>query len=232
MNISRKVDVLTMIRPEGFTNMELDLDWIYSCFEAAGAGWVHSGNSKDPHAELASGNCSTVYFDVPRVLRYPNLAGIFGHQLGKKIRSCGIKVDWVISSAYAAITFGHEVAKEIGAVFANTEKSDLEKKKMVWRRMSIPEGATVLQVEELITTKSTADEVRRAVEEGNEFKVRFLPQVAALIHRPPKLPVDYQVISLLEIESPVWTPETCPLCQAGSQRVWPKTHWKELTGSK
>ena len=230
----KDVDVLLMIKPEGFSNMILESDWIYSCFKAAGAGWVHSGNPKDPHAELVSGNCSTVYFDVPRVLKYPNLAEIFGRQLGKKLRGQGIRSDWVVSSAYAAITFGHEVAKEIGATFQNVEKdpSDPAHKKMIWRRMSIPEGVTVLQIEELITTKSTTDEVRRAVEEGNEFKVNFLDVVGALIHRPPKLPVNYHIVSLLEMEAPAWKPDSCPLCAAGSQRFWPKTHWKELTGKK
>lgn len=230
----KEVDVLLMIKPEGFTNVILEPDWIYSCFTAAGAGWIHSGNPKDPHAQLFSGNCSTVYFDTPRVLRYPNLAEIFGRQLGKKLRGCGVKADWVVSSAYAAITFGHEVAKELGAIFANVEKDpeDPDRKKMIWRRMSIPEGATVLQIEELITTKATADEVRRAVEEGNEFKVSFLDVVGALIHRPPKLPANYHAISLLEMDAPAWKPEICPLCSAGSQRFWPKTHWKELTGKK
>ena len=104
---------------------------------------------------------------------------------------------------------------------------------MLWRRITIPAGAKVLQAEELITTIGTTREVRRAVTEGNAEQVEFLPFVGTIIHRPARLPMVYEgmeVVSL--VERAVWAvdPSECPLCKAGSKRVKPKTHWAELTG--
>jgi orotate phosphoribosyltransferase len=166
----------------------------------------------------------------------PKLCEIFGFQLARKLKEAGIKkVDWVIGSSYAAITFSHEVAKAFGAIHAFPEKdpSDPDGKKMIWRRMQIPKDAIVLQAEELITTSDTFREVRRAVKQGNYESVNWLPVVGTLVHRPPKLPVNYdgiEIVSLIEVE--VWAVDQkdCPLCAIGSPRYRPKANWAKLTG--
>lgn len=205
-------------------------------FDMLDARWVHDGNPLKPHAELTSGKCSNAFFDCLRVLRHPELNRILAVTLVGKLRERGIEdVDWVIGSAYAAITFSYEVARLFGAVHGFVEKdpSDLSGKRMLWRRMKIPEGSNVLQVEELITTSGTFQEVCRAVIEGNSEPVNFLPIVGALVHRPPQLPVDYGDVKVFALlETAVWAvdPENCSLCRVGSRRLRPKTHWKELTG--
>ncbi|MFH1671212.1 MAG: hypothetical protein ABH889_00320 [Candidatus Portnoybacteria bacterium] len=218
----------------GLLNQEVILKW----FDLCDAGWTHSGNLTDPHAELTGGDCSNGYFDCPRVLRYPNLNEILAYQLSRELRKKGIthdKVDWVIGSPYADITFSYEVAKILKAIHGFTEKdpADPKGKNMVWRRMAIPAGANVLQIEELITTSGTFQKVQQAIKEGNPDSVNFLSEVGVLIHRPAELSVDYgdrKVIALVEKE--IWKvpPEECHLCKAGSSRYKPKSHWKELTG--
>jgi len=113
------------------------------------------------------------------------------------------------------------------------DPNDPKKTIQVWQRLTIPKGANVLQIEELITTSGTFREVYQAVNTGNSEIVNFHPIVGALIHRPPKLPAVYgdrRIFALIEKE--VWAVEQqdCPLCKAGSIRYRPKTHWKELTG--
>jgi len=210
---------------------------ILSWFSALDAYWMHDGDPKRPHAELSSGLCSNGFFECQKVLEIPNLCEILARQLAWKLkRETDISsVDWVIGSPYAAITFSHEVAKALGARagFVEKDPKDPEGKKMVWRRRVIPKGAKVLQAEELTTTSNTFRAVRQAIVDGNSEPVNFAPIIAALVHRPPKLPADYgdvRVISLIEKE--VWAvqPAECPLCKAGSKRVRPKTHWAELTG--
>jgi len=215
-------------------------EYLIALFKEEDAVWFYEGepSADRPHAELTSGLCSDGFIDCLRILRYPNIAEILGLQLARRLRKSGIgKVDWVVSSSYAAITFGHEVAKALQAVFMLAEKdpSDPQGKKMVWRRMTIPESARILQVEELITTSGTFQEVRRAVEEGNVVKpVDFVSEVAALVHRPARLPIEYdgrRVVALLERAIENFDPAVCPYCKAGSPRYRPKTHWKELTGT-
>ena len=210
---------------------------ILSWFRMADALWGYEGDPSlnKPHAELTSGLCSNGYVNCPCLLSYPNVTHILANTIVAKLAIVGVvDVDWVVSSAYAAITFGHEVAKVFGARFGNTEKdpADPEQKRMLWRRLTIPKGAIVLQVEDLITTMGTTKRVRRAVEQDNAEPVKFLSTVGTLVHRradPAAVLRDEDIISLLEME--VWAkpPDECPLCAVGSPRVKPKTHWRELT---
>jgi len=233
--------MLTLVdKPGKYRHKALSQEDVLGIFDLCEAGWMHNGNPKNPHAELTSGKCSNGFFDCPRVLRNPNFCEILAIQLAKKVKKelekLGIRlIDWVIGSPYDAITFSYEVAKFFQAihVFPEKDPSDPEGKRMVWRRMTIPKGAAVLQIEELITTSGTFQKVRRAIESGNSEPVNFLPIVGTLIHRPPKLPADYgdrKVVALVEKE--VWAADSkdCPLCAVGSPRLRPKTHWKELTG--
>ena len=226
------------VNPRPFDGRTVSDEEILKWFDLCDAAWVHDGDPKKPHAELTSGMCSNGFFDCMRVLKYPYLAEILAKQLVRKLEDWGkIRPDWVIGSAYAAITFSYEVAKALGAIHGFVEKdpSDPKGKKMLWARMKIPAGANVLQVEELITTSGTFKEVQRAVEEGNGEPVNFPPVVGVLVHRPPKLPADYgdrKVIAVIEKEIWAVDPKDCPLCKAGSLRYRPKTHWKELTGKK
>ena len=226
--------------PRYFDDKILSPEEILRWFEICDAGWTHDGNSKSPHVVLHSGKCSNGYFNCSRIFCYPNLCAIFANQLVQKISFK--EIDWVVSSSYAAITFGYEVAKVFGVRFGFTEKDLEDPKKQIWKRFSIPKNSNVLQIEDLITTSDTFKEVRRAVTADNSETVNFLPFVGALIHRPETLPMSYRIggkkketvhVEAL-IEKEIWTTEqkNCPLCDAGSERLSPKSHWAELTGKK
>jgi len=236
-----KINLLDL-KPWHFRDTIVLPETIISWFQNQDAFWQYQGSPdpKNPHAELTSGLCSDGFIDCLRILCYPNVAEILGFQLAQKMQPYLIrvgKVDWVVSSAYAAITFGHEVAKAVGAKFMFTEKdpSDPKGKKMLWQRITIPEGSVVLQVEELITTSGTFHEVRRAIQEGNSEAVNFVPVIGALVHRPETLSVKYgdlKVVALIEREIKNWNPADCPLCRVGSPRLRPKKNWAQLTRNK
>lgn len=234
------LDDLLKLQPHLYKRMDISVEEILSWFEICDAYWLHSGDPKDPHAELHSGMCSNGFFDCLRVLKYVNLSDILANQLARKITDVVLldqRIDWVIGSPMAGITFSHDVARALGVPISMfTEKDPEQKKKMLWKRVAIPEGDIVLQIEELTTTSETLNAVQEAVDSGNPNPINWLPCVGILVHRPPKLPVDSygdrKVISL--IEKKVWAinPDECPLCKAGSIRYKPKTHWKELTGKR
>ena len=201
------------------------------------AYWKHSGDPKYPHAELTSGLCSNGFFDCLRVLKYIKNSEALACLLALKIRHMigDQRVDWVIGSPMAGITFAHDVARALGAPISMfVEKDPDNPGEMLWARMPIPERDTVLQIEELTTTSKTLNAVKRAVDQGNPNPVNWLPYVGILVHRPPKLPVthygDREVIALIEEEIWAVPSEECPLCKAGSVRYRPKTHWQKLTG--
>jgi len=239
--MKKKMD-LRLISPRDYDHRKINQHEMLKWFENEDAAWVYEGkpSSQKAHAELTSGFCSDGFFDCLKVLRYPNIAEILARQLvNKLVWKEGIRnISWVVSSSYASIVFGHEVAKALKAIFLMTEK-DLEDSggnKMIWSRMTIPAHVKVLRVEELITSGHTFKEVTRAVEEGNEIKqVNFVPIVGTLIHRPLKLPADYdgiKIVSLIEKEVRIFSPANCPYCQVGSPKYRPKTNWAELVGKK
>lgn len=238
---------LRLINPRDYDSKVITPEEILGWFENEDAYWSYQGKpaANKAHVLLTSGLHSDGFFDCLRILCYPNVAEILGRQLAQRLvrngwlRAGSGKVDWVISSSYAAITFGHEVAKALGAIFMMTEKDEKDPKKMVWRRLTIPAAARVLQAEELITTSGTFQEVYRAVKEGNSEGINFVGPVATLVHRPPELPVVYQsefggrqVVALIEKAIKNYKPDECPYCKVGSPLCRPKTHWTELTGKK
>jgi len=224
---------------------------IIEIFKRNDALWVHSGDPEDPHAELTSGLCSNAYFNCSKVLCDPILTEELAGALCRKLYEAGIEEnypDWVVGSPYAAITFSYEVAKQLGVkhAFAEKEAFPLEKWRDVWglgkllkilfpykfsfKRVEIPEGSVVLQVEELITTMGTANAVREAVIRGNSYPVNFLPFIGTIVHGPAKLDENsHGIISL--IEQIVWSVplKDCPLCKEGSVRYQPKKNWAKLT---
>jgi orotate phosphoribosyltransferase len=200
--------------------------------------WIRRGDVQKPHAELTSGLCSNGYIDLSRILCYPLVCEILARQLSCKLVDKGVKrVDYVIGTPNTANTLAFEVAKAYNTVHAFAEKIENpigpSKRRIVWSGMTLRRGATVLLIDETITTGGTIRALRQAIKEGNEEPVKILPTVGAIVNRPPRLPVNYgdmKVVSLLEIAIQTFKPDKCPYCRAGSPRVRPRTHWQELTG--
>jgi len=203
---------------------------------SCGAVWTHDGNPASPHAELTTGLCSNGYFDLSRVaFDYPNIWVILAVQLYKKIKF--LTVDRVVGSAYSGITLSFLIADLFGIKHGFTQKDISDPKggnKMIWKGPKINPEETILQVEELITTRKTLFNVRGAIKQSNP-KVAFSKTVACLVHRPPKLIPAYNDVNIISlIEKEVWAvnSEECPLCKLGSKRLRPEEHWSELTGKK
>lgn len=209
---------------------------VLALYEDRDAVWFfdYQGDQKAPHAELTSGRCSDGYVNSAPVLSDPEIGCRLAYQLDIKLIQRNICPDWVLGSAYAAITLSYQLAQLTGAKHGFVEKDPKDPKRMVWSRFVIPEGATVLQCEELITTMQTTNEVKRAVREGNPHPVKFLTEVVTVVHRPDALPVDTgrMIIPLVQRVVKSWHPNDCPLCKQGSRPVRPKSHWQELTGKR
>jgi len=205
-------------------------------FKVCNAIWIHNGNPQGPHALLTSGRHSDGYVDVSQILKFTNLRDILAERVIEEILlPTGISdsgVDYIVSSSMAAIPFGDGVATYLGGIsFVYAEKVNGVQR---LKRFEIPKKAKILQVEELITTMKTTRQVTEAVISKNK-NVEFVRDrdgkivVLTLVHRPEKLPIeypDYRILPLVELEIHNWTPESCPLCKAGSEALKPKSNWE------
>ncbi len=202
-------------------------------FKECDALWQHSGDPKDPHAELTSGMCSDGFVDVLRVLRYTTLCEIMAAQIADKVIDLSYlgfpMPDWVIGSDHAGAVLAFEVARQLGVMSDFTEKG--EGKSQVWKRFQIEKGAKVLQVEELMTTSLTASEVRKGLVRGNLTPIEFVPYMFTLVNRSTQTTFENAPLhSVRQLTINTWDPSECPLCAAGSERVKPKANWAKLTG--
>ena len=213
-----------------------DINWQLSnaamrrIFEACDALWLHDGDPQVPHAKLTSGKCSNGFVNVLQVLSYTNLCLIMEDQLVRVLRKTfDGKVDWVIGSDHAAATISFAVAARLGARHDFTEKGP--NKTQIWKRFQIEPDATVLQVEELITTTGTLQRVRDGVRLGNKTEVNFLPVSMTLVHRSDVTEFeDGEILYPVHWDIEVWDdPSKCPLCQEGSEPIRPKENWARLT---
>jgi len=205
-------------------------------FKLCDAIWLHSGNPEHPHAELTKGNCSTGFVNVMEVLRHTNLCEIFAGELVKLIYNQpsykGFKpFDWVVGSDHAGAALSYEVARQLGAQHDFTEKDPCPEnaKRQSWKRHEIQPNERILQVEELITTTSTLQEVRNGLRWGMRDTLDFFPFVVTLIHRSAAYEFEgAPILYLAHFDIETWDPDKCPLCEAGSKRLRPKANWAEL----
>lgn len=199
---------------------------------------MHDAATNKPHAILTSDKHSNGFINCLKALKFVNISQIFAYHLARKIRvEIGDqKIDWVIASPMAGITFGHDVARFLEAsIFMFTEKDPADKDRMLWKREIIPANANVLQIEELITTAKTTNMVQDAINESNGNEFNWIPVVGTLVLRPDKLPMTHvkgrKVIPLLEKE--IWSvvENECRLCVTGSEALKAKTveNWAKLT---
>ena len=199
--------------------------------ERADALWLHSGDASRPHAELTSGKCSDGFVDVLRALRFSDICYLLAGELATKIREVyNGPINWVIGSDHAGAVFSQNVAIHLTAQHDFTEKG--EGKSQLWKRFKIQPGEVVLQVEELMTTSLTFQEVRKGIREGNaEAPVTFAPVAGVLVHRSDVWEIEEtKIVPFVHYDIKVWEPSECPLCKAGSKRLRPKQNWAELTG--
>src|SRR3989338_6333650 len=137
------------------------------------AFWMYPGEPRpeQPHELLKSGEHSNGFIDCLRVLKYTNLCQIFGELMARELRSFFIKyIDWCFGPAYAAIYFTHEVACCFNAISAIVEK-DEDGNPKIWSRHIIPDSASVLITNELMTTSSGSTyETKTAVSQQNKVQ--------------------------------------------------------------
>lgn len=208
--------------------------------ESCQSSWFYAAQEGEPHAILASGKHSDGYINLNAVLQFPNLCEILARQLIIRLEAQGItkeKIDAVVSSSFAAITFGQEVSRQLNVLFVFTEKVGEDQK---WGgRFELPAEARILQVEELITTTHTTRKVKEAVLVSNP-QVKFLEingktVVATIVYRPEDLSKEdpeFEVIALIPKEIHIWEPDKCPLCQKGSPALKPKPNWQRFLQHK
>ena len=163
------------------------------------------------HFLLSSGLHSGDYLQCALYLAHPRRATRAGGLLAAAVRDSGFDPELVVAPALGGLIIGHETARALDSPFLFTERAEGV---MVLRRgFEVSPGQRVVVVEDVVTTGRSTREVI-AVLEGLGVDV---VGVASIINRSgrhePFAPLACR--SLLNVEFPTWTAETCPLCREG-----------------
>ncbi len=181
------------------------------------------------HFKLSSGNHSEYYLQSAKVLEDPETAKLLAEALAKQIRDYGLEVETVCSPAIGGLIAGFALATALGCRYIFTER--VEGKMTLRRGFEVKEGEKILICEDIITTGGSAMEAAAEVERLGAEVVGFAAlanrgfcqRVDSDLPRKPncRLPEDKPFFALADFDFPMYTPEECPMCKAGSEAVKP-----------
>lgn len=164
------------------------------------------------HFLLSSGLHSNKYFQMARVLQYPEIASNLAQEILSRFGNKNI--DAVVGPAIGGIVLSYVLAEKLGARSMFTER---ENGKMQLRRgFVIEKNESVLVCEDVITTGASVSEVIEVVKSyGGK-----IAGVCCLVLRGNHS-LDFPVEYLIRMVVNNYSKENCPLCREGLPLVKP-----------
>lgn len=163
---------------------------------------------REGHFLYTSGRHGNCYMQCARLLEQPQYAEEIISDIAKEFKDDHI--DIVVGPAIGGITIAYEFARQLNTRSFFTEREDHI---MTLRRgFSIPKGARVLVVEDVITTGGSVREVIDIVEkEGGE-----VIGVAVIVDRTGgKIDFEMKFVSAYSEALVSYNADDCPLCREG-----------------
>ncbi|RMG91829.1 MAG: orotate phosphoribosyltransferase [Zetaproteobacteria bacterium] len=173
------------------------------------AMYEDAGALLNGHFILSSGRHSARYLQSALVLMHPRNAEALAAELIAKIKPDAF--DLVVSPAIGGLVIGQEVARQLNKPFMFTERKDGIMQ--LRRGFSIPDGARVLVVEDVITTGGSVRECMQVIRKHGGIPV----QILAVVDRAPDQSARFDVpcATALALNVETYAPEECPLCREG-----------------
>ena len=158
------------------------------------------------HFLLSSGRHSAHYLQCARVLMDTDRAARIAVALAQKLpRELRAEIDVVVSPAMGGVIIGHEMGRALGkpAMFVERPTGTFELR----RGFSIPEGAKVLLVEDVVTTGLSSREAIAAVEaEGGKVIA-----AASIVDRSAgNVDLGVPYTALIALNFPTYAPDELP----------------------
>lgn len=154
------------------------------------------------HFVLTSGRHSDVYFEKFRVLEQPEVLSALCKEIADYYRNHDI--DFVAGPTTGGIIIAFEVGRQLGkpAVYVETENGV----KTLRRGKTLPEGAKVLIVDDVLTTGTSLFETRDAIENAGATPVAY----AVLVNRAQKDLELHPLFSSFKVEATSYAPDEVP----------------------
>ena len=173
-----------------------------------------SGALLEGHFKLSSGLHSDKYLQSALVLQYPEFATALGESVAARTRHLGATA--VLSPALGGIVIGQETGRALGvrAIFAERHEGKLSLR----RGFTLSPQDRVLVVEDVITTGGST---RETVDVATAAGATVIGAAAIVNRGRNESQLGLPFYALVNMDVPVFQPETCPLCASGDPVVKP-----------
>lgn len=173
-----------------------------------------TGLMLEGHFLLTSGRHSNRYMQCAKLFQYPEYSEMICKDLAD--RFARQKIDMVVGPAVGGIIMSYEMARQfkVPNIFAERENGAMTLR----RGFSIPEGAKVLVVEDVVTTGGSVREVMDIVAEA---KAEVVGVCVVVDRSGGKIDFGVPFEAAYETEIQSYEPSQCPLCEQGLELVKP-----------
>lgn len=175
-----------------------------------------AGALLEGHFILSSGLHSPVFLQKMFVFQDPARTERVCKALAEKIRDRFGAVDYVVSPAVGGIVPGYETARHLGAkaIFVERENGVF----VLRRGFTIPEGARVVMVEDIVTTGLSSRECLASLKDHPGT----ILGAACLIDRSGgKADLGVPLVSLVQLDIPAYEPDKLPADLAAMPAIKP-----------
>lgn len=174
------------------------------------------------HFILSSGLHSDTYLQCARVLMEADRAERLCAALAAKVKQAlrSTPFDMIVAPAMGGVVVGYEMGRQLGvpSIFCERENGQFTFR----RGFTVPQGARVLVVEDVVTTAKSSLETMNTIRGSGGVVVGE----AALIDRgegAASLPVPF--VSLLKVSVPAYKPDGLPAHLQSVPAVKPGSRW-------
>ncbi|MFL4996167.1 MAG: orotate phosphoribosyltransferase [Microvirga sp.] len=164
-----------------------------------------AGALLEGHFILSSGLHSPVFLQKMFVFQDPARTERVCRALAEKVRETFGAVDYVVSPAVGGIVPGYETARHLGckAIFVERENGVF----VLRRGFTIPEGARVVMVEDIVTTGLSSRECLAAL---REHPGTILGAACLIDRSGGKADLGAPLVSLVQLDIPAYAPGQLP----------------------
>jgi orotate phosphoribosyltransferase len=175
-----------------------------------------AGALLEGHFILSSGLHSPVFLQKMFVFQDPARTERVCRALAEKIREAFGSVDYVVSPAVGGIVPGYETARHLGckAIFVERENGVFALR----RGFTIPEGARVVMVEDIVTTGLSSRECLASL---REHPGTILGAACLIDRSGGKADLGVPLVSLVQLDIPAYAPDQLPRDLAALPAVKP-----------
>ena len=175
------------------------------------------------HFVLSSGLHSPKYLQCALALQSPSDASAYGREIAERLVRTASDSDWtpmdniiVASPAIGGLVIGFATAQALGVRFIWTER---ENGVMNLRRgFSLKEDERVLVVEDVITTGGST---RECIDVLQKHGAKVVAAASIIDRSNGTADVGVPRVSLVSLDVPSYSPESCPLCASGVEAIKP-----------